>query len=273
MEDGVARPAAAFSVPTVALSSFLFDPLRRWLDQLPPRPDAVALAELAGRHPIGGPNGKPIRFVPPQADGLAYECRVWETGEVETRPGNWHDFFNGLVWLTFPRTKRAIIAAHVAAMQPAGAARGSTRDALTHFDECGIAVLSSRPELLELLRGFEWKKLFVDRRANVRVAMRFVIVGHATYEALRAPFRGLTAKAVLLEVGEAWLRQPRARQLAAVNALLAAKLAGGRYKLPRDFQPLPLLGIPGVTPDSEDPAYYDDTWQFRPGRGATKKAA
>ena len=29
MEDGVARPAAAFSVPTAALSSFLFDPLRR----------------------------------------------------------------------------------------------------------------------------------------------------------------------------------------------------------------------------------------------------
>jgi Protein of unknown function (DUF3025) len=171
-------------VSTAALSSFLFDPLRRWLDQLPPQPDAVALAELAGRHPIGGPNGIPVRFVPPQADGLAYECRVWETGEVETRPGNWHDFFNGLVWLTFPQTKRAITAAHVAAMQSAGAARGSTRDALTHFDECGIAVLSSRPELLDLLRGFEWKKLFVDRRADVRVAMRFVIVGHATYEAL-----------------------------------------------------------------------------------------
>jgi hypothetical protein len=43
-------------------------------------------------------------------------------------------------------------------------------------------------------------------------------------------------------------------------------LKSGQYARPRDFQPLPLLGIPGVTPDSEDPAYYDDTWQFRPGR-------
>jgi hypothetical protein len=273
VEDGVAGPVAAFNVPAAALSSFLFDPLRRWLDQLPSQPDAVALAELAGRHPIGGPNGKSIRFVPPQADGLAYECRVWETGEVETRPDNWHDFFNGLVWLTFPQTKRAITAAHVAAMEPAGAARGSTRDALTHFDECGIVVLSCRPELLDLLRGFEWKKLFVEHRANVEAAMRFVIVGHATYEALLAPFRGLTAKAVLLEVGEAWLLQPQASQLAAVDFLLAGELTGGRYKLPRDFQPLPLLGIPGVIQDSENPAYYDDTWQFRPGRGATKKAA
>ncbi|HLO65211.1 MAG TPA: DUF3025 domain-containing protein, partial [Azonexus sp.] len=37
---------------------------------------------------------------------------------------------------------------------------------------------------------------------------------------------------------------------------------------PHDFQPLPLLGIPGVTPENENPAYYDDTWQFRPGRRA-----
>jgi hypothetical protein len=273
VEDGVAGPAAAFSVPAAALSSFLFDPLRGWLDRLPSQPDAVALAELAERHPVGGPNGKTVRFVPPRVDGLAYECRVWETGKVETRPDNWHDFFNGLVWLSFPETKRAVTAAHVAAMQSAGAARGSRRDALTHFDECGIAVVSGRPELLELLRGFEWKELFVRYRADVRAAMRFFVFGHATYEALLAPFRGLTAKAVLLEVGEECLLQPPASRLAAVDTLLAVELASGRYNLPRDFQPLPLLGIPGVTPDSENPAYYDDTWQFRPGRGATKRAA
>ena len=31
-----------------------------------------------------------------------------------------------------------------------------------------------------------------------------------------------------------------------------------------------LLGIPGVTPENEDPAYYEDTYQFRPGRSAGK---
>jgi hypothetical protein len=102
--------------------------------------------------------------------------------------------------------------------------------------------------------------------------MRFVIFGHATYEQLLQPFRGLTAKAVLYEVSEDWLQMSDAAQVAAVDALLAADLASGRYQRPRDFQPLPLLGIPGVTPDSEDPAYYDDTWQFRPGRGARVQA-
>jgi len=253
--------------------SLLFDPLRPWLEQLPPRPDAVAVGELARRFPIHTENGRQVRFVPPQADGLAYECRIWESGEVETRPDNWHDFFNALVWFAFPRTKIAVSARHVRAMTPAGAARGSVRDALTHFDECGIVVLSSRPELLDLLREFAWKELFVGHRAEVEQCMQFVIFGHATYEQLLTPFRGLTAKAVLYEVSEDWLLLPQATRIAELDVRLADDLGSGRYARPRDFQPLPLLGIPGLTPDNEDPAYYDDTWQFRPGRGKREQQA
>ncbi len=254
-------------------ASPLYFPLRRWLGQLPPHPDGPALAALAERHPIVTANGRRIRFVPPRSDGLAYECRIWESGEVETRPDNWHDWFNALVWLTFPRTKIAVSARHVQAMAPAGAVRGSERDALTHFDECGIAVFSAQPELLDLLRAFQWKALFVERRAEVERAMRFVVFGHATYERLLNPFRGLTAKAVLHAVDASWLGLPAEEQIAAVDAILAADLTSGRYTRPRDFQPLPLLGIPGVTPDNADPAYYDDTRQFRPGRQTTKRAA
>ena len=263
MVDGSSEPFA----------SPLYFPLRCWLNQLPPRPDAAAVAVLAERHPIFAGNSQQIRFVPPRPDGRGYECRIWESGEVETRPDNWHDWFNALVWLTFPKTKIAVSARHVRAMTPQGAARGSERDALTHFDECGIVVLSSRPALLDLLRGFQWKTLFVERRAEVEQHMRFVVFGHATYEALLKPFRGLTAKAVLQEVDAAWMQLPVAEQLVAVDALLAADLSSGRYTHPRDFQPLPLLGIPGVVPESANPAYYDDTWQFRPGRRATKRAA
>ena len=247
-------------------SAALFDPLRRWLDLLPQRPDTTALADLARRFPIILERGQQVAFVPPQADGLVYECRIWENGEVETRPDNWHDFFNALVWLTFPHTKIAVSGCHVGAMTPAGVARGTVRDALTHFDECGIVVLSAKPELLDLLRNFEWKKLFVEQRAEVAQSMRFVVYGHATYESLLKPFRGLTAKAILYEVDANWLLLPMAEQLVAVDVRLAADLASGRYTRPRDFQPLPLLGIPGLVPESEDPAYYDDTWQFRPGR-------
>jgi len=252
--------------PDSPCSGALFEPLRRWLVQLPAGPATGAVAELAERFPILVGNGRPVRFVPPKADGLVYECRIWENGEVETRPDNWHDFFNALVWLTFPQTKIAVSARHVGAMMPAGAARGTVRDALTHFDECGIAVLSSQPELLELLRNFQWQELFVEQRAAVIASMRFIVFGHATYEALLNPYRGLTAKAILYDVAPDFLAQPLEPLLAALDARLANDLASGRYARPGDFQPLPLLGIPGLTSASEDPTYYADTWQFRPGR-------
>lgn len=250
----------------------LFAPLRQWLERLPPRPDTQAVAALADKFPIYGENGQRIRFVPPPVGDLAYECRIWETGEVATRPDNWHDFFNALVWLTFPKTKIAVSASHVRAMTPAGEARGVIRDTLTHFDECGIVVVSSQPDLLDLLRDFQWKTLFVERRAEVLRDMRFIIFGHATYEQLLQPFRGLTAKAILHDVDAGWLALSLPEQIAAVDRRLAAELSSGRYRRPRDFQPLPLLGIPGMTPDNEHAAYYDDTWQFRPGRQVRPEA-
>ena len=258
-------PGVPFSRP--ALDSPLFAPLRSWLAHLPAAaPDTDAVAALAERSPILLPNGRRIRFVPPRDDGLAYEVRLWASGEVATRPDNWHDFFNALVWLSFPRAKLALSAGHARATAAAGQPRGTHRDALTHFDECGIVVVASQPALLELLRDFRWKALFVERRAEVRRAMRFFVFGHATYEALLAPFHGLTAKAILHVVDADWLALSEAEQVAAVDALLAADLASPRYARPGAFSPLPLLGIPGVTAESEDPAYYDDVRQFRPGR-------
>ena len=247
-------------------ASPLFDPLRQWLDLLPPRPDTQAVAELAQKFPIYTESGHRVSFVPPRQDGLVYECRIWESGEVATRQDNWHDFFNALVWMRFPKTKIAISAAHMRAMQVPGETRNAVRDALTHFDECGMVVLSSQSLLLDLLREFRWKELFVEHRAEVIRCMRFIIFGHASYELALQPFRGLTAKAVLYPVAEDWLSMPLQAQLDAVDGMLAADLTSGRYTRTRDFQPLPLLGIPGATPDNEDPAYYNDKWQFRPGR-------
>lgn len=247
----------------------LFSPLRPWLARLPAHPDGAALQALLAEQPLYNAEGLPLRFVPPRDDGLPYETRIAERGEVETRPDNWHDFFNALVWLAFPRAKAALSAAHARAQGPLGAPRGPARDALTQFDECGLLVISSRPDLLELLRDFQWRALFVERRAEVAAHMRFVLFGHASYEQMLAPFRGLTAKAALYAVSDDWLALPAEAQRAELDAHLAGAFAAGWPARPHELQPVPLLGLPGATPDNETPAYYDDTWQFRPGRRAT----
>lgn len=248
----------------------LFFPLAPWLSRLPPQPDAVALAALLETYPVFTDSGLPVRFVPPVSDGLGYEARIAARGEVETRPDNWHDWFNALVWLTFPKAKAALSSRHTAEIaasaEAPGARRGETRDAMTHFDECGAVVVAEDAELLDLLGAFKWRELFVERRADVVTGLRVFVFGHATYEALLAPFRGLTAKCVLTPVASGWLARPLAEQLAEVDGWLDTDLAAGRHGDPRGLQPLPLLGVPGVTAASENPAFYDDAWQFRPGR-------
>ena len=248
------------------LHSPLLGHLRPWLDRLPAVPDATALAELAAASDLRTESGRRLVFAPPVADGLGYERRIWELGAVETRPGNWHDFFNALIWFAFPRAKAALNARHMRAMPAPDAGRGAVRDAMTHFDECGLVVVSADPALLELMRGFRWKELFWERREALRRDMRFFVFGHATCEQLLAPFRGLTAKAVLYAVGADWLERAPAAQLADIDRRLAAELAAGLHAAPRHLQPVPLLGLPGMTPDNEHADYYDDTWQFRPGR-------
>ena len=246
----------------------LFAPLWPLLTRIPFAPDFASLDFLSSGLDLRTASGQHLSFVPPPLDGLAYETRIWVRGEVATRAGNWHDFFNALVWLSFPLSKAALNARHAGALAVQGTGRGSERDALTHFDECGVVVVSSDPSLLALLRNFEWRALFWERRDELGRALRCFVFGHATYEQLLRPFRGLTAKALLYEVSEDWLwRRPPLAQLADLDRRLAGELDGGLHLQPRAFHPLPLMGLPGVTLDSDSASYYDDQWQFRSGRG------
>jgi hypothetical protein len=135
-----------------------------------------------------------VRFVPQQdlPPGAAYEQFIFETRCCPVRPGL-HDFFNGLVWLQFPRSKAALngLQAQEIARHGIGARRGRVRDAITVFDENG-ALLQAPPVLWEALRGRQWRRLFVDLRPLWAQA-RLLVFGHALLEKLVAPRKDLTA--------------------------------------------------------------------------------
>lgn len=245
------------------LSAFL----RPWLG------DAASglsgLNRLARARGLTTGNGAPLSFVPPPSDDSGYEERAWLSGEVATRPDNRHDWFNALIWLAFPRSKAALNRRHYTALlesrRRGSAARGALRDALTQFDECGVAMVSTSPELWAALRDHRWHELFVECREELMRSTRFLVFGHASHDLLAAPFVGLCGKALFIEVGTAWLDLPASEQVAELDARLA-ELFDSREFSPRDWQPLPLLGIPGATADNERADYYDDARQFRPAR-------
>ena len=258
---------------SAALSAPIFDALRPWVSSLPsdrfPRPgdlNAMTKASLVS----GG--GVPIRFVPPAAAreaSVQYEVRIFETGEVQTRPDNWHDLFNALVWLAFPKTKAVLNRHHYEQIgtRGAGRQRGTARDVLTLFDEGGIVVATADADLSALLKDFKWKELFWTHRADVCRDMRFHVFGHAIYEKALEPYKGVTAKALIVDVAPGLVDQSTEYQLSELDAR-AARYFSGTMALAstRSLPPLPVLGVPGWEPANEREDYYDDASQFRPRR-------
>jgi len=211
------------------------------------------------------PSAAVPRLVPPPPRALGamdFERRIVEQNELIVRPDNLHDTVNALVWRVFPKTKRAISETHVALGAAATAnGRPRRRDILTLFDEAGALIISQRDDLQALHEVHEWKRLFVDHRAEFIRDCRVILFGHGTLEQLASnPHRGLTVKAL-------WL--PRAPEISPddVDAYLAAGIAGGMLLTANERRlPLPILGVPGWFGENEAPGCYDDLDVFRPLR-------
>jgi hypothetical protein len=221
--------------------------------------EAAAARVAAGRSThdaLGAAGAAPVRFVPQEQlpAGIAYEQFVFDTRQCPVRPGL-HDFFNGLVWLHFPRSKAALnrLQAEAMAAQGVPGRRGPVRDAITVFDENG-ALLSAPAPLWEALQAREWRRLFVELRPLWAQA-RLWIFGHALLEQLASPRKGLTAHVWRADapldsptVGDAWL----------AGRCTAQALAS------KPFTPLPVLGIPGWCAENENFSFYDESQVFRP---------
>jgi Protein of unknown function (DUF3025) len=257
---------------TAALSSPIFAPLAPLLARLPRErfPGADDLNALVPAGTASG-GGVPLRFVPPGPPSRAfearYEIRVFESGEVQTRAGDWHDLFNALVWMTFPATKATFNRIHYAEMRARRGQRqrGTARDVLTLFDEAGVLIACADAGLAELLEAHEWKRLFWNRRDAVASAMRFFVFGHAIYEKALEPYHGVTAKVLIVDVDERFFSGPLERQLALLDARAAAYFADpAALASTRTLPPLPILGVPGWDAANASAAYYDDAAQFRP---------
>ena len=255
----------------------MFEPLRTVASDLPQSwPSREQLTGLArtGVRPVVNAAGQAIEFCAPGSEeqsAARYERRIAEAGAVEHRDASWHDLFNALVWITFPVAKAALNRRHVTEL--AGETRGlrsAVRDALTQFDEDGMVVVSERADLLELLRGFQWRELFWQHRSEVRRSMRWFVFGHGQYEKALQPFIGLTAKALTASVAPGFCAMPGASQLEQVDRLAEQIVATpGALPSPRAFAPVPVLGIPGWSVQGEDPSFYEDRGYFRPGRQCT----
>ncbi len=224
--------------------------------------DAASAVVTTGR-------GKRLAFIPQDAlpPGTAYEAHIAASGCVPTRH-NLHDFFNALMWFQFPLIKAALSARGSAAVDVLGIGptRGGTRDALTLFDENAVLFACADASVSAALRSFDWKTLFVDRRAAWGERCEVRCFGHALLEKLVTPYKACTAHAWIVEVPSAYFSWPRISRDAFLDETIARTLLDTPSFSARMFAPLPVLGIPDWWAANDAPSFYDDASVFRSGR-------
>ena len=208
----------------------------------------------------------PVRFVPQSAlpADEAYESYIFNHHECPTREGL-HDFFNGLCWLHFPRTKQRLNQLQAAEIANAGVQqlRGPVRDALTVFDENAAFLMAPQP-LWDALEARDWKTLFIDLRPLWAEA-QLVLFGHALLEKLVSPRKAITAHVYRAQPAIEFVANYDFLDLAALDAWVSDDLSAGKLA-GKPFVPLPVLGVPGWWPENENFCFYDDSHVFRPRR-------
>ncbi len=259
-----------------------FAPLAPALSRLDPNrwPTHEEITAIASH--VVTSRAKPVRFVMPREhtdrERRYYEQRIADSGEIETRACNWHDLFNALVWIAFPRAKAAINAQHAAMLEERGEAeskrRSPERDALTVFDEGGVVVASSSRDVFRLIVDFEWKELFWHRRPGLDATTRFFAFGHALHEKFLDPFIGMVAKTVFMPVDADFASLDANEQVRRADEFLAAHFSNrANFSSAKSMAPMPVLGIPGWHRSTSLESFYDDPVHFRKQKPKADKIA
>jgi hypothetical protein len=279
-------------IPTFYNHSPMFDDCRRLIKnrQGPQWPDCNELNVLWPSKNTTQ-SGFITRFVDQDNvhfNGKYYEEYIHECGEIPTRSKNWHDFFNTMVWLQFPKIKSLINALHVEEMtlqkewQNQSPQRTRKRDALTLFDESGVIFVTTTDQNGLDLQEHQWKKLFYENKnawhkawgdqtpenqTNRGQTMAAFIFGHGLYEKALAPYIGMTGNALIYKAPESFFQQNRQAQIVELDKNLSENIiADDLLQQPACLTPLPLLGIPGWYSENVEKSFYENENYFRPKR-------
>ncbi|MBI2792562.1 MAG: DUF3025 domain-containing protein [Gammaproteobacteria bacterium] len=203
---------------------------------------------------------------------MRYETYVNLKRIVPTRPYSWHDFFNNLSWLTWPRMKSAIVKRACQESDKAQVKeRTSLQNTLAHFDECGVVICSDNLEIFEMIRLFEWKKLFFETQNLISHCIP-IIVGHGLLEKALNPYIGLTAKAIFLQVDKDFFQKDMQSQNKFIDQEMAKYILSATFpNSPQALHPFPILGWPQWHQDNHDENFYKNTAYFRTGRRMNKE--
>jgi len=205
--------------------------------------------------------GMPLVFEKQTADlvldGMHYEQRIFQSGQIATREDNWHDLFNAMMWLKYPRLKSALNArqwndVHLHGLKT----RTPGQCAITLFDEAGANV-TMPDEIPECWKLNDRHGLFIDHAdAWLSGRARVAVFGHALLDHALVTETLLVAKCIVLE--------DKADLPLSLDGIADAIYSENRLLANRELRTLPLCGIPGWHSASDSAEFVRTAACFSP---------
>ena len=197
-------------------------------------------------------------------DGMHYEQRIFQRGLIATRENNWHDLFNAMMWLKYPKIKSALNARQWGDIEQHGLkTRTPAQCAMTLFDEAG-AIVTIPDEMLACWKQHDWHGLFIEhadawREGRARVA----VFGHALLDHALVTETLLVAKCIVLE--------DKSDLPTCFDRIADDIYAENSLRANSELRTLPLCGIPGWHSATDSAEFVKSAACFSP-LSARKKA-
>lgn len=197
-------------------------------------------------------------------DGMHYEQRIFQRGQISTRENNWHDLFNAMMWLQYPRIKSALNARQWEDVQKNGLkTRTPGQCAMTLFDEAGAFVVMP-DDMLECWKQHNWHGLFIDHADDWRSGLaRVAVFGHALLDHALVTETLLVAKCIVLDDKTDFSK--------GFDGVADEIHSGNRLLANSELRTLPLCGIPGWHSAVDSAEFVNTAACFSP-LSAKKKA-
>lgn len=212
--------------------------------------------------------GKPLVFAKQTAellnDGMHYEQRIFQRGLIATRENNWHDLFNAMMWLKYPKIKSALNARQWGDIERHGLkTRTPAQCAMTLFDEAG-AIVTMPDEMLACWKQHDWHGLFIEHANTWREGRaRVAVFGHALLDHALVTETLLVAKCIVLE--------DKSDLPMCFERIASGIDTGKSLQSNSELRTLPLCGIPGWHSASDSAEFVGSAACFSP-LSARKKA-
>lgn len=208
-----------------------------------------------------------VYFEPQQYD-LPYEENVFKHRKVYTRLDSWHDFFNDITWILWPKTKWAIVNAILSQSLEQKKTKNRTpkQSFLAQFDECGMLIVTTKSSLVYDVQQHNWTDLFFHKRAQ-HSWFESIVFGHGLMEKALEPYIGMTGKAMMIVVNPQYFYLSSALRLKFLDHIVS-ELISASYcpQSAKALQPFPMLGMPGWYQQNERKEFFEQKNYFRAKR-------